>query len=354
MAKVFIIDNYSHGIKYDRRWEYFQEDVRRWGYEVKMIEGIRDKRINLYPILNNAVVSENLGHLLFRNEIQDGDIVLFPNARDQLASYLHEYRLETNLKIHLIGFWHDGVYNINGELRNKILGGSRISKLKWNTALESMLINSYDYNLISSTSNYNRFFSTYGIKNRENIFQVKTPFSRTTEMIESFIKDEGHVKDELIVMNSRKNSPQDEQIFKYIQSDFPQYTFLKFDDWEFTETEYYRLLSKAKILILTNRADANPYNVYEAMVLGCIPIIPDIPIYENVFNDRWKYDELLITPPGLNFLRNKENLYEKIRSSDEYLLYLKDDVEELERNHYNSSDFETLFNNIKIENESSN
>ena len=291
--------------------------------------------------------------VLLKKLFHYNDIVIFPNARDHVASLLHEYRIIKKLNLTLIGIWTDGTYHAESSLQARMKGKNQIDRVEnnaWLSRLERMLISCYDYNLINVTSTVKRFSDEYKLKGnkRSHVESIRLPFSNASKIIKAYVQDEGHVKEDLIAVNTTPESIFNERVYKLLQEDLPDYRFVNFHEHEFNSAEYYRLLSKAKILISFNETDANPYNVYEAMLMGCCPILPNIEIYKKMFNENWLYNKKILKPPMLNYLRMGQEIHEKIRLIENNSLYynMEEDIKRIDEQYFNSEDLKNILNKI--------
>ena len=69
-----------------------------------------------------------------------------------------------------------------------------------------------------------------------------------------------------------------------------------------------------------------------------------MPLYLEMFNKDWIYSGIALKPPYLNFIRNREEIVQKIWNSVEnYINYsLQKEVENIKQHYYNSNDLKEV------------
>ena len=150
--------------------------------------------------------------------------------------------------------------------------------------------------------------------------------------------DYSYDKENLVIMNSSGNAKHNEELFKSLQHELPEFTFMSIHSMGLDVNSYYRILSRAKLLISTNSSDINAFSIVESMVAGCIPIVPDIQVYSEVIGEKYLYPQKVLRPPHLNFIREGQVVLEKIRNFlDNYdSIDMTDDIEQIINKHYSS------------------
>lgn len=342
--KIFLVDNAAYGISESYRWRQVYETIKTFNesYQVYFITSgyskfyKHDESNKHYTV--NALSTDLLFHL--KTNVDDNSVFIFANARDPLVLTLHEYRLITQRQFKIIGYWTDSVHFLYGDIRPKI----KKANYSWSVAYERVLADSFDINLISSDLLYDRLLKIYPNHVKAKLQKCSLPFDSTLQLIKSGISDLDIQREDLIILNTSPDSNHDITLFNAFQNEFPEYQFINVNDRPLNFTEYQRLLARAKVVISVNHTDNDPYRIVESMMLGCIPILPDIPMYKDMFNERWLYSSIIFKPPYLNFIRNREEIFEKIRTSVENYLSLdiEGDIQILEDRYYNSSQLKNI------------
>ena len=340
--KLFFVDNASHNVSENYRWNLAIKELQNndCGYDIIPIS-IGHSNFKHYHESNkyhssSALSSEITYHL--KTSVDENSVFLFANARDPLVLMLHEYRITYNKKFKMIGFWTDSVSFAKGNLRRKI----KKSDYNWTIKYERCIADCFDSNLVSSNLLLHKMKYIYPAI--INIEKCSLPFDSTLKDISSDVHDLGIEKDDIIIMNTSAESLHDLKIFEALQTEFPQYQFINVGERNLAQSEYKRLLARSKVVLSLNRTDIDPYTIVESMALGSIPILPDLPLYTEMFNPEWIYSSITLKPPYLNFIRNREEITQKIWNSVEnYINYsLQNEVEMIKNRYYNSNDLKEI------------
>jgi hypothetical protein len=342
---IFVIDNASGGLSYDIRWQLVCDELRTLENveSVTFIKGHRNKDYMFSNFYSASTLSTNMVHHL-RNYAKKGSVFIFPNARDPLTITLKEYSEAFDLDFKLIGFWNDGSFYQHGDLRTKLRG----KNYDWSDRFERSLVACYDYNLVTVESKLHTFRRIYSGRWQNKIMFCPLPFSSVVDNIRKSVADYDIVKEDLIVMNTTPDSTHDIKLFEALQKEFTSFAFINLYQANLSPAEYRKVLARAKILFSINQADSDPYYVLESMVLGCIPILPDIPIYAELYNSKWLYPNKLTRPPYINFIREGEIIREKIWNIQENYVNLNiaEETEKIIERHFSSDTFKQIIKNL--------
>jgi hypothetical protein len=340
--RVYVVDNASQSVSEAYRWNLAIQDLQ-----------LNDSLYDVIPIslnylkfkkyhesnrihLSTTLSSEISYHL--KTTVTDNSIFLFANARDPLVTLLHEHRITYNKSFKIIGYWTDSVSFAQGNLRRKI----KKSNYSWMVKYERCLADCFDVNLVGSKLLIKKLRTIYPAM--LNFQQCGLPFDSTLKDITNDIDTLDIHKDDIVIMNTSPESIHDIKIFDALQQEMPQFQFININDRSLTQPEYQRLLARSKVVLSLNRTDTDPYTILESMALGSIPILPDLPLYSEMFNNEWLYSNISLKPPYLNFIRNREEIIQKIWNSVEnYLNYnLQNEVQEITNTYYNSKDLKQI------------
>lgn len=336
--KLFFVDNAAHSVSENYRWELAVQDLKNNNCDFDLVL-ISDKHLQFkkYHESNkyhssSALSAELTYHL--KTSVDDDSIFIFANARDPLALLLHEYRITYNKNFKTVGFWIDSVSFAQGNLRRKI----KKSNYNWTIKYERCIADCFDYNLVSSDLLMRKLKFIY--PSIINLVKCGLPFDLTIKDLTSDIDDLKIIKDDIIIMNTSSESLHDLKIFEALQNELPQYQFININDKSLSQPEYKRLLARSKVVLSLNRTDVDPYTILESMSLGAIPILPDLPLYSEMFKNDCLYSSILLKPPYLNFIRNREDIVQKICNSVENYVHfnLQNEVQDITNRYYNSND----------------
>jgi len=340
--KIFFVDNASHNVSENYRWNLAIQELQNSNCEYTVIS-IADKHLNFKRYhesskyhASSALSSEITYHL--KTSVDENSIFIFANARDPLALMLNEYRIIYNKQFKMLGYWSDSVSFAQGNLRRRI----KKTNYNWTIKYERCIAECFDINLVSSDLLMHKLNTIYPAM--VNLQRCSLPFDSTLKDITAGIDDLGIDKDDIIIMNTSSESIHDLKIFDALQKEMPQFQFININERSLTQPEYQRLLARSKVVLSLNRTDVDPYTIVESMALGAIPILPDLPLYSEMFNNEWLYSGITLKPPYLNFIRNREEIVQKIWNSVEnYLNYsLQKEVETIKDKYYNSNDLKQI------------
>ena len=336
--KVFFVDNAAHSVSETYKWDLAIQDLKNdnCGYDVILIT---DKHLQFkkYHESNKYHSSSTLSAELtyhLKTTVDENSIFVFANARDPLALLLHEYRITYNKQFKIIGFWVDSVSFAQGNLRRRI----KKRNYNWTVKYERCIADCFDYNLVSSNLLMHKLKFIY--PSIVNLQKCGLPFDVTLKDITADTDELQIDKDDIIIMNTSSESLHDLKIFDALQKELPLYQFINVNEKSLTQPEYKRLLARSKVVLSLNRTDVDPYTILESMALGAVPILPDLPLYSEMFDKSWLYSSIVLKPPYLNFIRNREEIVQKICNSVENYVYfnLHDEVNTIKNRYYNSND----------------
>lgn len=96
-------------------------------------------------------------------------------------------------------------------------------------------------------------------------------------------------KDNLIVFNGRNVDEKQPYLFDLLQERLPHYRYINTQKENLGKDEYYKVLSRAKVVVSFALQENFGYGVQEAVALGCIPILPDRLAYIEQFDKQYRY-----------------------------------------------------------------
>lgn len=334
-GKVLIIDNASGGVSYEEKWNYTHVDLADGCVNsIGMIPGGRTTKFETQEFSTLSALSKNL-ILYLESVIDDNTVIIFPNARSSLALTLNEYRRIHRLNFKMIGYWTTGIFDRDSGYRADLRG----SDMAWIGKYERALIDCFDYNLLPMDSLYEKFKMYHRPPKRVKVELCPLPFTNAIQSMKQKAAEFNEVKEDLVIMNTAPDNKHDMQIFEAWKKAFPTYTFTNAYETNMSHISYIKLLARAKVVVSTNMTDHSPASIFEAMALGCIPIIPRIPVYEEMFDNDWLYDKIALKPPYLNYIRTRQQIEPKILNYvEKYDKYnLESEVERIQKKYFDSS-----------------
>lgn len=345
--KVYIVDNDVTGMRYNTQWsDFVPDEINEWGFECEVIKGLQNPQygkgyFNIFR--SQAILSNNFAFLIENKHIPDDAIFIFPNARNPLILLLNEYKHFAKKNYKCIGFWDEGIYYTYLNFRSNFYYGKWKGNYEWSLKYEKMLTACYDYNLINNSYQLNHFNRHLNKAKANNLRLCGNPFSS----IYNYSKTINPVKSDLIVSIARMNSDHDRFIFSNLRKLYPQYEFVLAYEKKFNIIEYYRLLSKAKVVISHSAKESNPFPIWEAMLFGCIPLVPNTIINRMMFDgDSFTFPRKILIPPFLTYIKNRHLILDKLEGYinlyDDYLEQVKYVREKTHNEWFNSNDLKNI------------
>ncbi len=349
--KVYIVDNDVTGIRYTTQWtDFVPQEIKSWGYEVEIIKGHpnpnwRYGHLNVFQSLSSLY--SNSGNLIRYKHIPDDAIFIFPNARSPLVLALNEYKCLKGLDWKFLAFWDEGIYYTYLNFKSNMYYGKYKGYYDWSLKYERFISVCYDYNLINNEHQYGHYTRNL-INNRTGEVRIcSNPFSSLYEFSKKQVQNE---KTDLILCITRPLSEHDVSLFVNLRKIYPQYEFALCYEKNYTITEHYRMLARAKIVISHSAKEANPFPIWEALMFGCIPLIPNTQINKMFFGTEYTFPRKILIPPFLNYIKSRHLIHDKITGYMENYLDYHEQIPILCKNvhdrYYNSNDLKTLLNEI--------
>lgn len=336
--KVFIVDNASVGVSESYRWNKVVEDLKVFRDDFQVFH-IKHNHVSFHKYhestkyySTDALSNELLYHL--KTNLDNNSVFIFANARDPLVLALHNYRIFYRKQFKIIGFWTDSIHLLQGNLRKNI----HKTNYAWSASFEKCLIDAFDYNLVPYDLLYDRLYKMFSRKVRKSLIRSPLPFDSTLKDVVNGASDQNIYKDDLIILNTSSESLVDFTLFNAIKKEFSAYEFINVNEKNMNPVEYQRILARSKVVLSLNISDADPYTIVESMALGSLPILPDLELYKEMFHEDWIYSSIIFKPPYLNFIRNREEIFEKIlKCVENYVSYSIDEkYNEIVSKYYNS------------------
>lgn len=240
-------------------------------------------------------------------EISPGDTIIFGDAWNPTAMSVKYIELLIEHNITLVGFWRDGIYNVSSKIRNGLFRKPK----KWAQSFERGLYGAFDHNCFITQDHKERFLRRYHLVDGEKVHVVGLPYEYITELRKQYKPVE---KENIIVFPHDAIDEDQRNIIKALTNQFPDYTFIDCYELKLDNSEYYSLLNRAKAIMAFNLSETDPTNIYEGMLFGCVPIIPDRLIYKDIFPDKYQYPSHYTEPPFLNFVRGREYMHDCVHN----------------------------------------
>jgi len=332
--------------KIETYWRECFKDIDFDQYEVNIIEG-SSLRHDSYLWSDTHFKSQQLKVILdmvTKNEIKTGDVFIFTNAWNFVAVPLSFFRYEFGLKIKMIGFWGNSLFNRQSPMWKRF----KRKHKKWGRDFELALYNAYDLNCFLCDEHLKLFQNKYSGRNLR-----KTEFAVTGYPFEYLTRDVGlDDKEKKIVFPYDVVNEYQSQIFKGLAAEL-DYEFVFARKTHNNRWQYKILLKESVGMFCAAYSEYDPAMLYEGMVNGLIPFVPNRLMYQYTFPEVYQYPSMLSKPKNNKFLyivRNRLQLMdfisEKIDNYNQWKDVVLSDAREMGEKYYSNGLFKSLLNAI--------
>ena len=294
---LYLIDLESVESRYTKQWKtHFPSLLKSKGIDVTVIEGPTDIPAATTPgaFLNfggtniyKSAQLEQIAKLFCEGKIKDGDYFLYTDAWNPTVIQLKYMAELLGIKLRIGGMWHAGSYDPQDFL------GRLIGDASWVRKAEMSMYDCYDDNFFATRFHIDLFTNTFWDDDRDidrqllhSIRQVGWPM----EYIESDLSDYKNMEKENIILFPHRIAPEKQpEVFDYLAEQMPEYKWIKCQEENLSKEDYHKLLGKAKLVFSANLQETLGISVYEGLVVGAIPMVPDRLSYSEMWSDMFKY-----------------------------------------------------------------
>ena len=294
---LYLIDLESVESRYTKQWKtHLPTLFRSKGIDVTVIEGPSDIPAATTPgaFLNfggtniyKSAQLEQIAKMFCEGKIKDGDYFLYTDAWNPTVIQLKYMAELLGIKLRIGGMWHAGSYDPQDFL------GRLIGDASWVRKAEMSMYDCYDDNFFATRFHIDLFTNTFWDDDRDidrqllhSIRQVGWPM----EYIESDLSDYKNMEKENIILFPHRIAPEKQpEVFDYLAEQMPEYKWIKCQEENLSKEDYHKLLGKAKLVFSANLQETLGISVYEGLVVGAIPMVPDRLSYSEMWSDMFKY-----------------------------------------------------------------
>lgn len=293
--------------RYTKQWyNYFKKEFSKY-FNVKYIDGtilgdeIKKGRfldINQTNIWKAEQVIK-LSHLFNSNKIKHGDNFFFMDGWHFGITALEYMAKLNNVKIRTYAYWHAGSWDkwdfiTQAGLRAQVRG----TELSWLTTCNK--------NFVATNFHKDLIISMFGTEWYNKIKVVGFPMDWEYEIKRLNVKQQK--KENIIVFPHRLDKEKAPEIFDKVAKYFPDYKFIKTMKVTKNKKDYYELLAKAKIVFSSSKQETFGIGTVEALMLGCIPLVPTGLAYDELYHSVFQYDGIRTAVQKINwFIKNYDN-----------------------------------------------
>lgn len=303
---LHIVCEFKGKSRIERYWQECFRDKDFENYSVNIIEGTVINHDSLFFSKSwyDHIQSKIIIDLVRDNKVQKGDVFIFANAFNFLIPQLRYFVDEFQLGIKLIGFWSNSLAFKEAPIYSKF----KASEFKWEQKYERLLYEAYDVNCFFNESQADSFFK--GRKRTGNYRITGHPFEYLTRDIQ---EDE---KDDIILFPFEVKNDTQTTLFKGITFELKKkFQFISVQSKTFNErTKFQDLLKISKGIFCASYTEYDPVLIYEAMLNGVAPIVPDNFIYQDIIPQEYQYPRQLIVEKNMKLLRHKFQVADEVLS----------------------------------------
>ena len=351
--KLYIITLEPIEQRYTKQWyETWEKKFSKW-FNVQYIDGdfvltadgnvINTKKIEKGKFLDinytnkwKATQVNMMSKLFINNEVKDDDVFLFMDGW-HFGVIALKYMLDlNNIKAKMFAYWHAGTWDEHDFLTQK---GLR----EWAKGFEESCFKVLNGSFVA-TNYHNELIKDYFFPKMENYdndeyIDYENAFDNNVHVVGMPIDWMKEVKGKwrcykggynIVVFPNRLDKEKQPEVFDKLSKQMPKYSFIKtmVHNRSKTRTEYYSLLSVAKVVFSSSLQETFGIAMVEALMFNCIPIVPDKLSYSELYHPMFKYNDLKDAKNKIKFfvdcyknkdvqLRLKENQQRIIKQSNE-------------------------------------
>lgn len=350
--KIFVVDLESVPTRYTCEWKGHIPALlkkaglvrNRPGVEIVNISGgeaefkatpgafLNFAQTNVYK--NNQLTF--VAQLFSEGKVSPGDQFIFTDAWHTgviQLKYMSEL-LGIPVKIHVL--WHAGSYDPQDFL------GRLIKDKRWTNSFEKAVYYAADYNWYATDFHIamfvdNVFTDTELDTLPQTIYRTGWPMEYMTETLVPY---KGMEKRDLILFPHRMAPEKQPDLFRSLAKELPKYEWIICQEQELTKHEYHTLLGQAKMVFSANLQETLGISCFEGAVVDALPLVPDNLSYEEMYDEKWKYDADWISPTSSDKGRGRIMLLSRIEKMMEHYDYYSRHVgvlaESLQKNFFSA------------------
>lgn len=288
--KLYVITLEPLDSRYTLQWyKYWKKEFSKW-YSVTYIDGkdVGEIKKGRFLDINNTNVwkaqqVQKIAELFDREKIKKNSIFIFMDGWHFGITALKYMSQLNNIPVKIYAYWHAGSWD---EYDFITQAGLRkwacLNEAGWFRALDgSFVATEFHKKLIVD------YFNTY--IDSKKVHVVGFPMDWKYE-IKKLVKKRTQ-KEDIVVFPHRLDKEKNPQVFDTIAKNFiGKAKFVKTVEVTKNKKEYYNLLQKAKIIFSANDQETFGIGTVEALMLGCIPIVPNKLAYKELYYNCFKYN----------------------------------------------------------------
>lgn len=246
---------------------------------------------------------------LFHNQLIDKDSVfLFADAWFPGMEMLAYLRDALQIPFKIVGIFHAGTWDEHDFITKKgMRSWGQHCERAWFEILDSICVATEFHKrlILTSIENFKDFFDYEMIKNKIHVtgLPIYPDFVKPVE------------KKNIVVFPHRLAEEKQPYLFdqlqQALQSDFPDWQFLKTKEYCKSKAEYYSILNQAKISVSFAKQETFGISILESVLCGCIPVVPDRLSYKELYPKQFKYTHISHVKDMIAYIMTHQDFFVK-------------------------------------------
>lgn len=221
---------------------------------------------------------ETISRMFSQGLINPGDKFLITDAWNFSVVAIKYMSELLNIPVEIHSIWHAGAYDPTDIL------GMKMSK-PWPNEFEKSVYYASDYNYFATNFHKDMFLRNLNISDSSKAFRSGQPHDLIVDELLSMASNN---KENIIMWPHRLNDDKQPEIVYDLDEELP-YNFLITQKMNLSKDEYYRTMSKSKIIFSCSLHENLGISMMEGALLGSIPIVPDRASYSEMYLKYFKY-----------------------------------------------------------------
>ena len=303
---------------------------------------IEAKQITDYEVVEVFELS-SIKNKFESKEMQSGTKFIFPNAWTSSTTYIKHWSELYNIPIETIGLWSRGCF-INEDEEFRPVGNR-----DWRKVFERASFRCLDKSFFISEYHKEQFriyVSKFVFPDRLNVIPFPLDY---LELEMSLYKDKFYKQDMIIFPWAKYTQLQEQIMYDFIRVYSNMQIIFAQEKSTLERPQLLTQMSKAKIAFLPYSYPNIGKEIYECLLLGTIPLVPDLEAFSDLVPMEFRYPPEW-TETIFNYSRYAPDLTSKIKeltsNYSSYTPLIRNQVEHLFENYYDSEKIiEQIFGN---------
>ena len=318
---VYLVPIEPIDTRYTRQWyDLLPAQLSKLGVDVVTIDGqevpprptpgafLDFAATNIYKSSQLMKIAD----LFAEGKVKNGDYFLYTDAWNPSVIQLKYMAELLGIKIKIGGLWHAGSYDPQDFL------GRLIGDALWVRNSESAMFHCYDHNFFATEFHLkmfiNELFDEDDIDKWKEYYPgtliVGWPMEYLTDILAPFANIE---KKNKIIFPHRIAPEKQLEIFKDLANEMPEYEWFIAQEHSLTKDEYHTHLAESKIAFSANLQETLGISMYEAALVGTLPLVPNRLSYGEMWDENGRYPTEW-TKDWDNYIKYKPLLVNKIKN----------------------------------------